>query len=240
MIRHVELANYGEVFLNPKIAEIFRIGYERGVSLTIGTGANLNNCRDEALDALVKYGVRAMTCSIDGASQSTYEIYRREGNFDTVIENIKKINFYKRKYLSVFPLLRWQYVIFGHNEHEIHAARDLAKQLGMKFSPKLSWDSGFSPVRDVDLVKRETGLKVVSRKEHADKTQAVYMSRICEQLWDLPQVNFDGRMLGCCVNYWAPFAGNAFDDLGAAVNSEQMNESRAMLSGQIPAIITLT
>jgi MoaA/NifB/PqqE/SkfB family radical SAM enzyme len=230
------LSNYGEVFLNPQIVDIFRIGYESGVTLTIRNGSNLNNCRDEALDALVKYGIRAMTCSIDGASQSTYEIYRRAGNFDRVIENVKRINFYKKKYSSVFPLLKWQYVVFGHNEHEIASARKLAKQLGMGFSPKLSWDQAFSPVKNVGVVRQVIGEKAISRDEYKNKTKTVYLGRICEQLWDSPQLNFDGRMLGCCVNCWSFFDGNAFEDLGAAFNSKTMNEARAMLSGQIPPV----
>jgi MoaA/NifB/PqqE/SkfB family radical SAM enzyme len=235
-VRWVELSNWGEVFLNPQIADIFRIAYEAGVTLTIRNGANLNNCRDDALEALVKYGVRAMTCSIDGASQSTYEVYRRAGDFDTVIENIKKINYYKRRYFSIFPILKWQYVVFGHNEHEIATARKLAKQLGMHFSPKLSWDQDFSPVRDADLVKRATGLKAVSRAEYKDQTKTVYLQRVCEELWDTPQLNFDGRVLGCGANTWAFFEGNGLDNLGAAYNSKMMNDSRAMLTGQIPAV----
>ena len=109
------------------------------------------------LEALVKYKVRAVLCSIDGASQETYQVYRRRGNLDTVIANIRKINHYKQLHRSGFPMLGWQFVVFGHNEHEIPVARELAKSLGMVFSTKISWDSKFSPVRDKEFVRKQTG-----------------------------------------------------------------------------------
>jgi MoaA/NifB/PqqE/SkfB family radical SAM enzyme len=79
-----------------------------------------------------------MSCSIDGASNETYQLYRVKGNFDTVIENVRKINRFKQQQHSDYPQLTWQFVVFGHNEHEIPVARRLASDLGMKFSPKLS------------------------------------------------------------------------------------------------------
>ena len=43
-----------------------------------------------------------MTCSIDGASSATYKIYRKGGDFETVMANIRKINEFKAKYQSAF------------------------------------------------------------------------------------------------------------------------------------------
>jgi MoaA/NifB/PqqE/SkfB family radical SAM enzyme len=232
-IRVVELSNYGEPFLNPQLLDILRIAGERGVELIIKNGANLNNVREEVLEGLVKYGLRDITCSIDGASQETYAIYRKRGDFETVIGNIRKINEHKKKYHSIYPRLLWQFVVFGHNEHELEKARALAAELGMTFFPKLSWDEGFSPIRDVDLVRRQIGSSRVNRSEHLQKGE-IYNGNVCEQLWEQPQINYDGRVLGCCVNYQAEFGGNAFEDLRGALNSERLNYARAMLTGESP------
>ena len=35
------------------------------------------------------------------------------GDFDVVIENIKQINFFKKRYQSVYPLLIWQLADLG-------------------------------------------------------------------------------------------------------------------------------
>ena len=58
----------------------------------------------------------------------------------------------------------------------------------------------------------------------------------CLQLWNEPQINWDGKVLGCCVNYWQGFGGNAFDDgLIPAVNGEKITYAREMLVGKAPA-----
>ena len=103
---------------------MLRFAFERKVVTHADNGANLNFVSEEALEALVKYPLRSITCSIDGASPETYEKYRVRGNFDKVIANIRRINEYKRQYKSGFAMLNWQFIIFGHNEHEIGAVRN--------------------------------------------------------------------------------------------------------------------
>lgn len=232
-ISEIELVNWGEIFLNPELLEIIKYAYERNVILTAIGGVNLNNVTEDVLEGLVRYRFRKITCSIDGASSETYCIYRVGGNFETVIENIKKINYYKEKYGSKYPQLTWQFVVFGHNEHEIPKAREMARDLNMQFRPKLSWDPDFSPVRDLEFVRRELGLGVASREEYKRKYGVHYLRGICYQLWHGPQINWDGKVLGCCLNYWGDFGGNAFrDGLLESVNSEKMQYAREMLLGK--------
>jgi MoaA/NifB/PqqE/SkfB family radical SAM enzyme len=209
-IAHIELSNWGEIFLNPEIYDIMECAYRKSVALTASNGANLNTVKEKVLEGLVKFKLRHITCSIDGASQETYSIYRVGGNFERVIENIKIINHYKEKYQSLFPLLRWQFVAFGHNDHEIETARKLAESLNMKFWLKLNVYEEFSPVKNEELVRKESGLGVASRSEYYEKYGSGYLQDIiCRQLWLKPQINWDGRILGCCYNYWGDF-GNAF------------------------------
>jgi MoaA/NifB/PqqE/SkfB family radical SAM enzyme len=229
-VKQIELSNYGEIFLNPEILSILKYAHEHGVVVSAANGSNLNNVKAEVLEGVVKYQVRAITCSIDGASQEVYQIYRVGGNFETVIENIKKINSYKEKYQSEYPHLNWQYVVFGHNEHEIPAARQMAQDLGMRFSLKLSWDSDLAPVEDHSLVREELG--ALSREEY-QQTHGTLYRQVCHQLWDQPQINWDGKMLGCCANFWGDFGGNAFTDgLLNSINSEKMAYAREMLVGK--------
>ena len=231
-IADIELSNWGEIFLNPDLLNIMRYAHEHHVRLSAENGVNFNTVRDDMLEALVRYRVHRITCSIDGASQETYALYRKQGRFDDVIEHIKRLNHYKAQYRSTFPMLRWQFVVFGHNEREIPIARDMAKRLGMSFWPKLSWDDTFSPVRDEEFVRRETGLGVASRAEfHATYGESYLGKQQCAQLWKQPQINWDGRVLGCCVNYLGDF-GNAFKEgVLNSVNNEKMRYARQMLLG---------
>ena len=239
LITHIELSNWGEAFLNPRLLEIFRILYENNVTITLLNGVNLNSASDEVLEALVNYKVRTMTCSIDGASQETYSIYRVNGNFGKIIENIRKINLYKEKYRSEYPRLKWQFVAFGHNEHEIGKARDMAAELNMSFKMKLSWEDvfyeNFSPVKDKVLIRFLSPSGTADRKEYEEKFGKHYVNSCCLQMWLRPRINFDGRVLGCCINFWEDF-GNAFDQgLEACLKSEKMQATRDLLMGQVSA-----
>jgi MoaA/NifB/PqqE/SkfB family radical SAM enzyme len=239
-IKDVELSNYGEIFLNPEIIDIMKYACSKNIRLHADGGANLNTMNDELIEALVKYRFRSITCSIDGADNDTYQIYRRRGNFNNVIENLKRINKYKNQYSSRYPKLRWQYIAFGHNEGSICRAREMAYDLSMNFYVKLSWgnmysDEIFSPINDKELIRKETGLNVADRDEYHRKYGVSYVRLICRELWRVPQINYDGRVLGCGVNFWGDY-GNVFqDDLIDVLNNEKMNYARAMLMGKKPA-----
>ncbi len=224
----VELSNYGEIFLNPELKDIIKYAYQNNIALQAYNGVNLNTVSKEMLECLVRYRFRAIRVSIDGASQETYRIYRIGGDFHQVIENIKSINFFKHKYRSRFPELFWQFVIFGHNEQELNKASNLAQALNMRFIPTFNWNPAYSPLRNKELVKKRMGF--ATWIEHDDKTDSLYMNA-CSQLWRGPQVNWDGRLLGCCVNHWSDF-GNVFKTgFKNYIQSERYIYAKKMLLG---------
>jgi MoaA/NifB/PqqE/SkfB family radical SAM enzyme len=234
-LKRIELSNWGEIFLNPALLSVLELAHERGVELRAENGVNLNKIRPEVLEGLVKYQFRRLVCSIDGASQETYSIYRVRGKFANIINNIRKINELKQRYSSPFPELTWKFVVFGHNEHEVPVAREMARELGMGFRTELNWDPNYSPVRDPEAVRAATNGAAASMEEFDRLHGHSYCQWICNQLWDNPQINWDGKVLGCCVNYWGDFGGNAFrDGLTASVNTEQIQYARAMLLGRAP------
>lgn len=233
----VELSNWGEIFLNKELSDIIKYAYYKNVALTASNGTNINHADEDVLERLVKYKFRKIKCSIDGACQNTYSKYRKNGIFENVIKNIEIINRFKKQYNSFFPILYWQFIIFGHNVHEVNAARELARELNMIFSTKLSWDdlyiSSFPKITNADLIRKASGLGVSSRKEFRDKYNKEYLPNCCLKLWNSPQINHDGRLLGCSVNYWDDY-GNILDDgLSNCINSAKADEARKMLMGKI-------
>ena len=233
-IKQIELAGHGEIFLNPDLLQIIKHAYAQKISLIANTGVNLNYLTSEMAEALVKYNFQSIMCAIDGTNPETYKIYRVGGDFNKVIENIKKINFYKQKYRSKFPLLHWQFVIFGHNEAELPLAKNMAKQLQMSFVAHLAWDNAFSPVQNKGFVRKVTGLHSVTREDYYKDTGKPNEREICKQLWIDPLVNWDGRIFGCCINYWGDF-GNAFKyNLLEILNGAKMDYARSMLMGKQP------
>lgn len=239
-VTEIELSNFGEIFLNPELLEIVAYAHGHGVALSAGNGVNLNNAKDDVLEGLVKYQFRSMSCSIDGASAETYSQYRVRGSLDRVLENIRKINGFKELYKSTHPILNWSFIVFRHNEHEILDAKRMAEDLNMTFSTKLAWDDEFSSkyasIRNKENVMQATGRNVTTREEFRQKYGKDYMQGACKALWTQPQINWDGKVLGCCINFWGDFGGNAFTDgLVNSVNNKKINYARDMLLGKQPA-----
>ncbi|MGD9347966.1 MAG: SPASM domain-containing protein [Candidatus Aminicenantes bacterium] len=229
-IRNIELSNYGEIFLNPELMDIITYAHSKHINLTALNGVNFNSVSENILEALVRFRFKAIYISIDGASNDTYRIYRCGGDFDTVLYNIKRINYFKQKYGRHFPYLVWQFVVFGHNEHELPIAKKMAKDLNMGFVVKLNWNKSYSPVRDKDLVRRETGY--ATQDDYERKHKRLYMSH-CYQLWNSPQINWDGKLLGCCVNRKKDF-GNVFEkSLENCLKSEKYIYAKNMLMGKV-------
>jgi hypothetical protein len=233
-IRTVELSNYGEMFLNPQLPELLACAFERKVVVSGSNGVNLNFASDAALEAVVNYRVRALTCSIDGATQESYARYRVNGNLDRVLAHVDRIRELRRRAGAAFPLLDWQFVVMGHNEHELALARSMALARGMEFIPRLTWSEDYSPVVNRDLVRIQTGLGAAGRDEFQEKKGVEYTRELCHQLWHAPVINWDGRMLGCCVNYWGDFGTNVFvDGLDAAMRDSNIEYARQMLLGAV-------
>lgn len=199
-IKRIEMSNWGEIFLNKDIAEIIKFANENGITLYCGNGTNFNDVDDLVLEYLVKYKVEYLNVSIDGACQETYSKYRVHGNIQKVFFNIEKLNYYKKLYGSDYPKLSWQFIIFGHNEHELPKIKELCKKYNMAFNPKLNY-SNYSPVKDKEFVRRESGLGVANRAEYKEMHKKDYKAP-CYHCFVSPQINWNGKILGCSVNKW--------------------------------------
>ena len=231
-VKEIELSNSGEIFLNPDLRNILKYAYENNIALFAENGVNLNSVSEEIVESLVKFQFRSITISIDGASQEIYSLYRVNGNFDAVIENIKKINFYKQKYSSKFPELSWQYILMEHNENDVIKAKVMAKELKIPIYFKLTWDLEYIP-KNREMLLKETGLKHLSRKEVLENGNRLYNYSQCHQLWNSPQINWDGRLLGCCGAYTDDFGVNVFEiGFKKAINSENYKNAKKMLKGK--------
>jgi len=62
--------------------------------------------------------------SIDGL-KDTNHIYRQNTDFDKIIENAKA-------FIQDGGYAIWDYLVFGHNEHQVEEARELSEKLGFK------------------------------------------------------------------------------------------------------------
>ena len=103
LISSIEISNSGEPLLNPEAPQIIKYAYENNIDITIKNGTNFTRVSDDLIKALVDYQVKVMYVAIDGASQEVYSKYRRGGDLDIVINNLKKLIAYKKEKNSIYP-----------------------------------------------------------------------------------------------------------------------------------------
>lgn len=232
--KYIEISNNGEIFLNPELNQIIKHAFDMGIRLSAQNGVNLNTISDETIDCLVKYRFGPINISIDGASDETYAIYRAGGSFTRVIENISKINICKQKYSSNSPELTWRFIVFGHNEQEIPVARKMAQELNINFELLRNVDPEYSPVMNERYLSEQMGFQSVKVwKDNSDT--AANSLWFCNALWESIQINWDGKLLGCCCNT-DPFFCNVFEiGLQKAIKNKEYMYAKKMLAGKLKA-----
>ncbi len=123
-----EFCNYGEPLLNPNTPKFIRLAKTYLLRTMLSTNIGVKHFDAEAY---VNSRLDYMTVSIDGATQSTYEKYRRKGDIETVYKNVRSLIEAKKRLGRRTPTISWQYLAFEHNEHEIDDAIKIAQGLGV-------------------------------------------------------------------------------------------------------------
>ena len=127
-----------------------------------------------------------------------------------------------------------QFIVFGHNEHEIgrRPRKWRAGVSGWAAWKLSSLDDDVSPIRNRELVRIALRTPHLTRSEYYAANGHEYTRGICHQLWKAPVLNWDGRLTGCCRNFWGDFGVNAFDaGLEDALAGEKFRHAKQMLMG---------
>jgi len=120
----------GEPLLNKKLDRIVRATRDKEIFSTISTNLSLP-LSDSRIDELLQCGLGCISVALDGASAGSYVQYRRKGDFDLVVENLRRLVERKSALGLEYPLIEWRFLVFRHNAHEVAAARKLAREWGV-------------------------------------------------------------------------------------------------------------
>jgi len=235
LISSIEISNSGEPLLNPEAPQIIKYAYENNIDITIKNGTNFTKVSDELIKALVDYQVKIVYVAIDGASQEVYSRYRRGGDFNIVIDNLKKLITYKKEKNSTYPEIVWQYIVMQTDDDpkEIQKALTLANKLGIKIEFKLTWELDYVP-SNPDKIKELTGLQWLNRKQLPKEHNHSKFHKCKTTYFDEKIViNWNGLWLICCGNK-IPTNINVFDiGLEGLFNSLEYMRTKEILNGEI-------
>jgi len=202
----VNLYNWGEPLIHPEISRFVKYAQDNNISTSIST--NLNIFNEKLAEKLIKVRLESLIIALDGTNKSSYSKYRRRGNFNKVMENLKLI-LKKKKDLKSDLYVIWQFLVFRHNEKEIEKAKKIAERLGVDeidFCIPICYDKSW-----------QSSVKKFQRQKEN-----------CNFLWRNLIIHCDGGIAPCCYEFYKKNDfGNIFNEKFKDIwNNEKFKDAR--------------
>lgn len=187
----------GEPYLNPKFTEMVEYASLKG--MYTATSSNAHYFNRENAEKTINSGLDRLIISIDGTDQETYKKYRIGGQLQKVLDGTRELMEAKKRLGSSTPHVIWQFIVFGHNEHQIPGIRSLAKEykvdeLALKTAQIYDHESGN------DLIPSTLEF---SRYEKNDQGKFEIKNNLlnhCWRLWNSCVITWDGKVVPCCFD----------------------------------------
>ena len=200
----------GEPYLHPQLLDM--VCYAASKNIYTATSTNAHFLTDDIAEQTVRSGLDRMIISIDGATQETYESYRKEGKLEKVLEGTANIIKWKKQLGRRTPHVVWQFLVVKPNEHEVVEIQRIAKQYGVdkiafKTAQIYDYKNGHELIPTKDKYSR---YKKGKDGKYALKSMALDE---CWKMWHSCVITWDGKVVPCC------FDKDAHHELGNA--SEQ-------------------
>lgn len=212
----IYLFNWGEAFLHPDLFRMIRYAKARfGCRVTISS--NFNTVTEAQLEQLVESGLDFLSLSIDGSSQATYARYRVGGDYQRVIDNIRRLQAIKAARGRKIPAVEWRYLVNAYNDApaEIDRARNLAEKLGLIFNlGAIHVDMGKEIEEGTAAQLAVNGHWISPRHSDYDleKGERAVKKTDCRIPWEIAYINWNGDLAPCCGLYDPGYAfGNVFE-----------------------------
>jgi hypothetical protein len=137
----IDFFNYGEAFLHKRAVEMCEYIKSRFPHIYLYTSTNGLAFSEDQVRRLIRSGIDEVTFSIDGARADSYVKYRRRGDFDKALRNLRFAVDEKRSSGRDVPFINWRYILFKHNDsdEEMRLARETAAAIGVD---RLCWELG--------------------------------------------------------------------------------------------------
>jgi radical SAM protein with 4Fe4S-binding SPASM domain len=232
----IRLYNWGEPLLNKELVRMCELAYRRRVSVKISS--HLNDLTPELAEGLLRAKVKKIYISADGATPESYAVYRRGGDFQRVMENIRMLVAKKRELDAYYTRVVWLFHVFSHNEHEVARAKELAAELGVELQlNRARTDMGKEIFETVEQALQRDGHWLPENDEFCaydrEKMEA-QRELTCSLPWEDTAINWDGRVLACCSIYSEKHAyGNIHEnDFLQIWNNELYVDARREILGR--------
>ena len=234
----LDLFNWGEPLLHPRLDHL--VSTAAGLGLFTRISTNLSVSRHRVVK-LAHSGLHYLVASVDGTTQEVYDRYRVRGSLATVLRNLDAVIAERDRSGARWPLVEWQFLVMPHNRHELDAARQLARELGVDV-----FRSGGARARMADKLTRSTPVAVgrshpflleasdeLSEYDLAGEKRRADEREGCRWLWGKISLNPDGGAAPCVSSWFARHdLGDWRDESVAALwHSDRYRQARVAAVG---------
>lgn len=205
----IDFFNWGEPLLNPQLEDMVQIAGSNRIGTCISSNLSLP-LPDERIKRLLTCGLDEIMVSLDGVSQQTYSTYRRGGNYELVLGNMRRIIEMRNTLGLKKPYVKWRFLVFKFNESEIEKARELAGSIGVDrliFEAPYINDERFNLSQEDKKTVASWGSddRAYNRnhplyKGLGGKTPSAKSVR-CDWHYVSSCINWDGTVSPCCTLY---------------------------------------
>ena len=207
-LRWFGFTGIGESYFNPDYKKMLDYARAKNPACFFEIFDNFNWVKTEDIEHWFDVGIDKVYVSMDAATKDTYEKIRVNGNFDTVVKNIKKFDKMKKVRNSYFPELWFHYIFGKHNVHEMKKYLDLIHEMGVdvkqvQFTKLLhaypevkKWVMDISDEERKDIT--EYGAKLGIRITWNINTK-IEKDRLNQcTVWGMPFIFVTGDLIPCC------------------------------------------
>ncbi len=183
----LQVYTWGEPLLNKDIIRIIEYAKQKNIYVMLSTNATAMTPAYNR--RLLDSGIDYIMVAIDGGSRESYQIYRRGGDYDKVMANVRDLLAQREERGSGKPFVEWQFIVFRHNEHEVESTEKMAYAMGInKFTPLPAY------VEDEDWAATDPRYRT-----DLGNPERLYN---CDRPWSHLNVRADGGVASCCYTFF--------------------------------------
>ena len=219
----IRLYNWGEPLLNKDFFRMVHYAKERGIDMKISTNLSMK-LEENTIEELLKAGLEKIYISCNGANSTSYLTYHIGGDFELVMDNMKRLVQKKREIPGCHTRLVWLFHVFKHNEHDIDTAKELAQKIGIKIKiSKMRPDMGKEVFETTQKALERDKEWIPDNPEYTVASTKRQKRIGCTLPWTETVINWDGSVLPCCAVYSEKHAfGNILENSFAQIWNNEM------------------
>ncbi len=224
----VHLYNWGEPTLNKNLIKMLKYCEDNNIWTRISSNLSLDY-KEGYIENLLSSGLNLLHVDVDGLDQEVYAKYRKKGNIDLVMKNIKKIQLIKKELNLKKPIIELSMLAMRQNEHQHSQFLSMKDELGAdeikidKIQHNPNMDQKWLPKNKDLIYESYDGGNAKSNSSTETKAKQ------CHWPWSSIVINYDGAINPCCIidDPKADFSNIKTLNITQIWNSEEYISSRS-------------